>query len=80
MSDAVSNFYWTALFPGLAIMLLVTGLTLLGEGLNDIVNPLLRVTRPHRPDRPPQRRGRARARRRRGRRPRPGGRAMTALP
>ena len=30
-------------------MLLVTGLTLLGEGLNDIINPLLRVkglTRP----------------------------------
>ena len=32
VSDAVSNIYWTALFPGLAIMLLVTGLTLLGEG------------------------------------------------
>lgn len=43
VSDAVSNFWWTALFPGLAIMLLVTGLTLLGEGLNDIVNPLLRA-------------------------------------
>jgi peptide/nickel transport system permease protein len=42
VSDAVSNYWWTALFPGLAIMLLVTGLTLLGEGLNDIVNPLLR--------------------------------------
>jgi peptide/nickel transport system permease protein len=42
VSDAVSNVYWTALFPGLAIMLLVTGLTLLGEGLNDIINPLLR--------------------------------------
>ena len=43
VSDAVSNFYWTALFAGLAITLLVTGLTLLGEGLNDIVNPLLRA-------------------------------------
>lgn len=42
VSDAVSNIYWTALFPGLAIMLLVTGLTLLGEGLNDMINPLLR--------------------------------------
>jgi len=43
ISDAVSGFWWTALFPGLAIMLLVTGLTLVGEGLNDIVNPLLRA-------------------------------------
>lgn len=43
LSDVVSGFWWTAFFPGLAIMLLVTGLTLVGEGLNDIVNPLLRV-------------------------------------
>jgi peptide/nickel transport system permease protein len=43
ISDVVSGFWWTALFPGLAITLLVTGLTLVGEGLNDIVNPLLRA-------------------------------------
>lgn len=43
LSDVVSGFWWTAFFPGIAIMLLVTGLTLVGEGLNDIVNPLLRV-------------------------------------
>jgi peptide/nickel transport system permease protein len=43
VSDVVSGFWWTAFWPGLAIMLLVTGLTLVGEGLNDIVNPLLRV-------------------------------------
>lgn len=43
ITDVVSGFWWTAFFPGLAIMLLVTGLTLVGEGLNDIVNPLLRV-------------------------------------
>lgn len=43
ISDTVSGVWWTALFPGLAIMLLVTGLTLVGEGLNDIVNPLLRA-------------------------------------
>ena len=35
--------WWTAFWPGVAITLLVTGLTLLGEGLNDIINPLLRV-------------------------------------
>jgi peptide/nickel transport system permease protein len=43
ISDVVSGYWWTALFPGLAITLLVTGLTLVGEGLNDIVNPLLRA-------------------------------------
>lgn len=46
ISDAVSGFWWTALFPGLAITLLVTGLTLLGEGLNDLFNPLLRGAAP----------------------------------
>lgn len=40
--DAVNGYWWTSLFPGLAILLLVTGLTLLGEGINDLVNPLLR--------------------------------------
>jgi peptide/nickel transport system permease protein len=43
LTDVVSGFWWTAFWPGIAIMLLVTGLTLVGEGLNDIVNPLLRV-------------------------------------
>jgi peptide/nickel transport system permease protein len=43
ISDVVSGFWWTAFFPGMAITLLVVGLTLVGEGLNDIVNPLLRT-------------------------------------
>jgi peptide/nickel transport system permease protein len=43
ISDANAGFWWTAFWPGIAIMLLVTGLTLVGEGLNDIINPLLRV-------------------------------------
>ena len=42
MSDAASGIWWTGLFPGLAIVLLVTGLTLLGEGLNETINPVLR--------------------------------------
>jgi peptide/nickel transport system permease protein len=42
VSDASSGIWWTGLFPGLAIVLLVTGLTLLGEGLNETVNPVLR--------------------------------------
>jgi peptide/nickel transport system permease protein len=42
VSDAASGIWWTGLFPGLAIVLLVTGLTLLGEGLNETMNPVLR--------------------------------------
>jgi peptide/nickel transport system permease protein len=45
VSDAASGIWWTGLFPGLAIVLLVTGLTLLGEGLNETVNPVLRKRR-----------------------------------
>ena len=36
------QFWWTALFPGLAITSMVTGLSLIGEGLNEFINPLLR--------------------------------------
>jgi len=42
ISDAASGIWWTGLFPGVAIVLLVTGLTLLGEGLNETINPVLR--------------------------------------
>src|SRR5207245_6768542 len=42
ISDAASGFWWTSVFPGLAILGLTTGLTLLGGGINDLVNPLLR--------------------------------------
>ncbi|HEY7017185.1 MAG TPA: ABC transporter permease [Gaiellaceae bacterium] len=45
ISDASSGIWWTGLFPGLAIVLLVTGLTLLGEGLNETLNPVLRNRR-----------------------------------
>lgn len=44
IADAQAGYWWTGLFPGLAIVLMVTGLTLLGEGLNDSLNPLLRRT------------------------------------
>jgi peptide/nickel transport system permease protein len=37
-----TGIWWTALFPGLALTLLVVGMSLLGEGLNEFVNPLLR--------------------------------------
>ncbi|HEY9889413.1 MAG TPA: ABC transporter permease [Candidatus Obscuribacterales bacterium] len=37
-----TGIWWTAMFPGLALTLMVTGLSLVGEGLNELVNPLLR--------------------------------------
>jgi peptide/nickel transport system permease protein len=45
ISDAGAGIWWTGLYPGLAIVLLVTALTLLGEGLNDVLNPVLRRRR-----------------------------------
>lgn len=42
LADAGAGIWWTGVFPGLAIVLLVTGLTLVGEGLNETVNPTLR--------------------------------------
>jgi peptide/nickel transport system permease protein len=42
IADAGAGIWWTGLYPGMAIVLLVTGLTLLGEGLNDVLNPVLR--------------------------------------
>lgn len=45
LSDAGSGIWWTGLYPGLAIVLLVTGLTLVGEGLNETMNPTLRRRR-----------------------------------
>lgn len=37
-----TGIWWTALFPGLAITSMVTGLSLVGEGLNEFINPLQR--------------------------------------
>ncbi len=43
---AVSNgIWWTAIFPGTAIVLVVLGMTLVGESLNEVLNPLLRTRR-----------------------------------
>jgi peptide/nickel transport system permease protein len=49
VSDAGAGIWWTALFPGLGIVLAVTALTLVGEGLNDVLNPTLRRRRIDRP-------------------------------
>jgi peptide/nickel transport system permease protein len=37
-----TGIWWTTLFPGLTMTLMVVGLSLLGEGLNEFVNPRLR--------------------------------------
>jgi peptide/nickel transport system permease protein len=50
IADAANGIWWTGLFPGLAIVLLVTGFTLVGEGLNDILNPLIRYRRVRKPE------------------------------
>jgi peptide/nickel transport system permease protein len=42
IDDAGAGIWWTGLFPGLAIVLLITGFTLVGEGMNDTLNPLIR--------------------------------------
>jgi ABC-type dipeptide/oligopeptide/nickel transport system permease subunit len=39
----LSGAWWAATFPGLAIMISVLGLNLLGDGLRDILDPRLRV-------------------------------------
>jgi peptide/nickel transport system permease protein len=42
LPEASGGIWWTSVYPGLAIVLLVTGLTLVGESLNDLLNPVLR--------------------------------------
>ena len=45
IADVTSGIWWTALFPGLAIVLTVLGLPLVGESLNDLADPRLRTRR-----------------------------------
>ena len=45
IADVSSGIWWTALFPGLAIVLAVLGITLVGESLNDLADPRLRGRR-----------------------------------
>lgn len=37
-----TGIWWSATFPGLAMTLMVTGLSLVGEGLSEILNPKIR--------------------------------------
>jgi peptide/nickel transport system permease protein len=40
---ATGGIWWTTLFPGLAMTLMVMGLSMLGEGLNTLISPKSRV-------------------------------------
>ncbi|HEY9617923.1 MAG TPA: ABC transporter permease [Microcoleaceae cyanobacterium] len=41
---STGGIWWTTLFPGLAMTIMVVGLSLLGEGLNEFINPAQRVS------------------------------------
>jgi len=45
VSDVTSGIWWTSVFPGVAIVLVVLGVTLVGESLNDLSDPRLRTRR-----------------------------------
>jgi ABC-type dipeptide/oligopeptide/nickel transport system permease subunit len=45
VADTGNGIWWTGLYPGLSIVLIVVGVTLMGESLNDVLNPVLRTTR-----------------------------------
>jgi peptide/nickel transport system permease protein len=45
LSDVSSGIWWTSIPPGLAIVLTVLGVTLVGESLNDLADPRLRGRR-----------------------------------
>ncbi len=43
ISDVTSGIWWTSVFPGLAIVMVVLGVTLIGESMNDLADPRLRT-------------------------------------
>jgi peptide/nickel transport system permease protein len=45
IADVSSGIWWTSVFPGAAIVLVVLGITLVGESLNDLADPRLRTRR-----------------------------------
>ncbi len=45
ISDVAAGIWWTAIPPGVAIVLTVLGITLIGESLNDLADPRLRARR-----------------------------------
>lgn len=45
ISDVAAGIWWTAIPPGIAIVMTVLGVTLIGESLNDLADPRLRARR-----------------------------------
>ncbi|MDE0546315.1 ABC transporter permease [Microbacterium sp. C7(2022)] len=45
ISDVAAGIWWTAIPPGMAIVLAILGMTLIGESLNDLADPRLRARR-----------------------------------
>jgi peptide/nickel transport system permease protein len=45
ISDVAAGIWWTAIPPGIAIVITVLGVTLIGESLNDLADPRLRARR-----------------------------------
>lgn len=45
INDVSNGIWWTGVVPGVAIMLVVLGMTLAGESFNEVMNPLLRTRR-----------------------------------
>lgn len=45
LADLSTGIWWTTVFPGSTMTLMVVGLSLLGEGLSDVFNPRLRNQR-----------------------------------
>lgn len=43
ISDVAAGIWWTSIFPGTAIVLVVLGITLVGESMNDLADPRLRT-------------------------------------
>lgn len=53
ISDVAAGIWWTAIPPGIAIVLTVLGVTLIGESLNDLADPRLRARRRSKPTQTP---------------------------
>ncbi len=53
IDETSAGMWWQSFFPGMAIVLLIVGLTLIGEGLNETLNPSLRKRRIAKVDLPP---------------------------
>lgn len=45
MADVSSGLWWTSVYPGVAIVIAVLGITLVGESMNDLNDPRLRRRR-----------------------------------